>query len=201
MVPVTVAKKANAHIRWVTGHSEISGNEEADAAARAALQELPPRHTQPGYITLAYLRRLMQQYRQNLIDCWWSSVCPARYKDLDLQMRRRKPPELNLPRLLLQRLIAARSGHGDFAEYHRRFHHENAVLDCACGLEKSPTHFVRCRIHASHTRKLRKGRTINDFISHLLGPDGHEKFTEFAKTTGCFGNIPADLFSAGRENS
>ncbi|KAI1005706.1 hypothetical protein K3495_g2518 [Podosphaera aphanis] len=196
-----VAKIANAHVRWVPGDSRISGNEESEAAARAALQELPPRPAQPGYINLAYLRRLMQQYWQNLIDCWWSTVYPARYKDLGLQLRRRKPQELNLPRLLLQRLIAARSGHGDFAEYHRRFHHENAVLDCACGLEKSPTHFVRYRIHAIHTRKLRKGRIINDFISHLLGPDSHEKFTEFAKTTGCFGNIPAYLFSAGHENS
>ncbi|KAI0998194.1 hypothetical protein K3495_g9999 [Podosphaera aphanis] len=63
-----VAKKANTHVRWVPGNPRISRNEEVDAAARAALEELPPRQTQPGYITLAYLRRLMQQYRQNLID-------------------------------------------------------------------------------------------------------------------------------------
>ncbi|KAI0996144.1 hypothetical protein K3495_g12038 [Podosphaera aphanis] len=33
-----VAKKAKAHVRWVPGYSRISGIEEADAAARAALQ-------------------------------------------------------------------------------------------------------------------------------------------------------------------
>ncbi|KAI0994552.1 hypothetical protein K3495_g13629 [Podosphaera aphanis] len=80
-----VARKAKADTIWVAGHSKISGNEEADAETRAALQRLPPRQTQPGYITLACLRRLMHQRRQSLIDDWWSSVCPARYRDLDLK--------------------------------------------------------------------------------------------------------------------
>ena len=43
------------------GHSKTSGNEEADAEARAearaALRDLSERNTQPGYNTLAYLRR------------------------------------------------------------------------------------------------------------------------------------------------
>ncbi|POS87002.1 hypothetical protein EPUL_001339 [Erysiphe pulchra] len=50
-------------LRLVPGHSKIRGNEEADAEARAALRDLPERNTQPGCITLAYLRRLMQQRR------------------------------------------------------------------------------------------------------------------------------------------
>ncbi|KAI0995667.1 hypothetical protein K3495_g12514 [Podosphaera aphanis] len=146
-----VAKKANARVRWVPGHSRISENEEADAAARAALQELPPRLTQPGYITLTYLRRLMRQYRQNLMDCWWSTVCPARYKDLDLQMRRQKPPELNLPRLLLQRLIAARSGHGDFAEYHRSSITKIQFLTAPVGWKNLP-HILFVAEYTSLTR-------------------------------------------------
>ncbi|KAI0991345.1 hypothetical protein K3495_g16842, partial [Podosphaera aphanis] len=175
-----VARKAKAEIIWVPGHSKISGNEEADAEARAALQKLPPRHTQPGHITLAYFRRLMHQRRQSLIDDWWSSVYPARYRDLDLQMRRRKPPELNLPRRLLHKLIAARTGHGDFAAYHRRFNHINANLNCVCGQETSPTHFIRCRRFANQVRKLRKGAKMSDFTAQLLGPRCFENFKEFA---------------------
>ena len=115
-------------------------------------------------------------------------------------MRRRKP-ELALPRGLLHNLLAARSGHGDFAAYHRRFQHDNANLLCVCGQEKSPTHFVRCRRHAFQVRKLRDGMTINTFIGKLLGPHCLDKFKEFAKTTGCFNNSPANLTLAEREGS
>lgn len=106
----------------------------------------------------------MFQYRQNLVNEWWSKVCPARYRDLDLQMRRRKPPELALPQRLLYKLIAARTGHGDFAAYHRRFNHRDADLKCICGQETSPTHFIRCRQYATQVCKLRKGANMREFI-------------------------------------
>lgn len=63
-----VEKRANAEVRWVPGHSNITGNVEADAQARAALRMLPERNIPPSYITLAYLCRLMHQRRQTLID-------------------------------------------------------------------------------------------------------------------------------------
>lgn len=130
---------------------------------------------------------------------WWATACPARYQDLDLQMRRRKPPELALPRKLLHELIAARSGHGDFAAYHRRFHHEDANIYCVCGQEKSPPHFIRSHRYSTHMRKLRKGLTVADFTRQLLGPHGLGKFLEYARTTTCFGNLQANLPSAGCE--
>ncbi|KAI0996060.1 hypothetical protein K3495_g12121 [Podosphaera aphanis] len=144
-----LAKSVNAKFRWVPGHSKISGNEEADAEARAALRDLSERQTQPNYITLAYLRRLMQLHRQQLVEKWWSEVCPPRYQDLDLKMRRRKPPELTLSRRLLHRLKATRTGHGDFAAYHRRFKHLDAELKCVCGQEITPTYFIRYRRYAT----------------------------------------------------
>lgn len=110
----------------------------------------------------------MFQRRQNLVNEWWSSVCPDRYRDLDLQMCRRKPPELTLLRRLLHNLIAARTGHGDFAAYNRRFHHWDANLECICGQENSSTHFIRCRQCATQVRKLGKRATMGDFLSQLL---------------------------------
>ena len=55
------------------------------------------------------------------------------------------PRELTLPRRHLARLLAARSGHGDFSKYHERFKHEDAELRCRCGARKAPTHFLFCR--------------------------------------------------------
>ena len=131
-------------VRWVPGHSNIGGNEEADTAAHAGLLTLPPRQTQPNHTTLAYQRRIMHQLRQGLVDDWWSTACPTRYQDLDLEMRRKKPPELTISRNLHHHLLAVRSGHGDYATYHRRFNHEDANPYCVCGQETSPTHFIRC---------------------------------------------------------
>lgn len=105
----------------------------------------------------------MHQRQQILNDEWWGAARPTRCQDLDLQMRRKKPPELPLSRRLLHHLIAARTGHGDFAAYHRRFNHDDANLECECGLETSSNHFIRCRIYATTTRKLRNGSTLEDF--------------------------------------
>jgi hypothetical protein len=52
--------------------------------------------------------------------------------------------ELQPPRPILHHLLAARSGHGDFADYHERFAHEGADLECSCGRRKAPEHFLIC---------------------------------------------------------
>ncbi|POS82293.1 hypothetical protein EPUL_005561, partial [Erysiphe pulchra] len=102
-----IAQITNDEVRWVPGHSKIRGCEEADLEARSALQILPPRDVAPRNITLAFFRRLIHQRQQDTLDEWWSKACPAQYRDLDLQIRCRKPPELALPRRLLEGLLAA----------------------------------------------------------------------------------------------
>lgn len=114
-------------------------------------------------MTLAYKRLLIHGRKQNLVDEWEAKTHPARYRDLDLQMRRRKPPELPLPRELLHELLVARSELRNFATYHHRIRHKDTITHCVCGLETSPTHFMRCRRHAGHMHKLRQGLDGGDF--------------------------------------
>jgi hypothetical protein len=70
---------------------------------------------------------------------YWAVHAPARYNDLRIRASAlgRPPKELYLPRPILGRLLATRSGHGVFHDYHIRFEHENAVLECSCGAYKS----------------------------------------------------------------
>lgn len=145
------------------------------------------------------MRRLMHQWRQDLVDEWWSAACPARYSDLDLQTRRRKPPELSPSRNLLHHLLTVRSENGDYAAFHRRFKHEDASLNCVCGQETIPTHFIRCRRNAGHFPKLRKGLIVAAFTQQFLGPRGLGNFIEYARMTVRFGNVPVNLSSAGCE--
>lgn len=76
-------------------------------------------------------------------------------------MKAQSLPELFL---ILRRdlglLLAARSGHGDFAAYHCCFKHTEADLYCSCGQEKTPEHAFFCQysrrndiMHSNQTRQ------------------------------------------------
>ncbi|KAK4065927.1 hypothetical protein Purlil1_14011 [Purpureocillium lilacinum] len=49
-----------------------------------------------------------------------------------------------LDRATLHSVLAARSRHGDFADYHERFNYDDARLDCSCGRRKAPEHPFYC---------------------------------------------------------
>jgi hypothetical protein len=61
----------------------------------------------------------------------------------------------------------ARTGHGDFADYHKRFKHENAHLLCQCDAQKAPLHFFFCRI--AKRRAPRPPGPPSEIIPFLLG--------------------------------
>ena len=129
----------------------------------------------------------MNCLRQALLDKWWNKACPPQYCKLDLLMRQCKPTKLGLSRFLLRNLIAACTGHGNFAAHHCRFDNPDALMECTCGEETAPTHFIHCRLHAHVTRRLRGRLSHIDFIHKLLGPKCPEFFKNFEKETCCFG--------------
>ena len=118
----------------------------------------------------------MNQKRQMLLDQFWDESCPPRYRELDLMMRRKKPPELSLPRRLLFEVIAARTGHGNFAAYHRRFNNPNANMKCSCGEEITPTNFMRCKLSNLHTQRVRGSLHTNNFSKLIWGPNASKIF-------------------------
>ena len=72
------------------------------------------------------------------------------------------PKELRLPRPHLHRLLAERSGHGDFKAYHLRFRHRDARLRCSCGLDTAPGHFLTCcRTRRPDLLNKMRGRTLH----------------------------------------
>lgn len=50
-------------------------------------------------------------------------MIPQFYKDLEIHTSPKDLKELALPRSFLDRLLAIRTGHGDFAIYYERFHY------------------------------------------------------------------------------
>lgn len=91
--------------QWIPGHTGITGNEAADKLAKAALNELPPEistespETRSGHrYTFAAVSRLVKERCEKAVESWWSEIRPSRYADLELMMKRSRPPELRLPR-------------------------------------------------------------------------------------------------------
>ena len=120
-------------VRWVPGHIDVPGNVAVDAAAKEGASLQPPPHTEYSY---ASLKRRAKASANSAASTLWLAVCPQTYRDLGIPTAPRLPDELRLPCPLLGRILAARSGHGDFADYHERFKHDNAHLLCRCGAPK-----------------------------------------------------------------
>ena len=95
----------------------------------------------------------------------------------------------------MARLVAARTGHGDFQAYHERWKHHDAPTLCSCGAPKGPVHFyLYQKAQWVWRRKKRKKAPVQGGrqaeIDWILGtPKGVEFFLEYAKETGFFQEI------------
>ncbi len=128
----------------------IKGNEEADALAGRAADPYSPQWTEDPLAlqpTVCGIRSIAQSLKKAAMSSWWAAVEPklsGRYRKWALPYEVKPLKELDLPRSTLHRLLAIRTGHGDFDWYHTKFKHDKAVLDCSCRKKKTPDHLVYC---------------------------------------------------------
>ncbi|KAG6979059.1 putative RNA-directed DNA polymerase from transposon BS [Fusarium oxysporum f. sp. conglutinans] len=178
------ASHGATQVRWIPGHTDIPGNEQADKLAKAASSLPEPEGAQP---TLAYLRKVARQKPKEAFETWWTTSVPEQYKRLNLKATIRCPPELSLPRVALHHLLAARSLHGDFAAYHERFNHDDARVTCSCGRRKAPDHVFYCRKVPRRCR-IRLVPSPTAAVNLAIGRD-LDKYIKLTKSSAFFERI------------
>ncbi len=94
-----------------------------------------------------------------------------------------------MKREVLGWLIAARSGHGHFAAYHKRFQHEEETdTHCVCGQKRAQLHPFSCLLGRTNRALLMCRRTHRELQPEevLESPEGVAVFTQWAPATGLF---------------
>ncbi|RAL62907.1 hypothetical protein DID88_004748 [Monilinia fructigena] len=145
----TLIDRYKVGIIWSPGHMGIEGNEMADELADAGAKEGRMDNDRSAEPTISGIGTTARALANVTTSDWWRrryTGLSASYRKWELGYAIAEPPELRLPRTSLHRLLAARTAHGDFAQYHRRFGHSDAELNCLCGYKKTPEHFVFCEI-------------------------------------------------------
>ncbi|POS84046.1 hypothetical protein EPUL_003921 [Erysiphe pulchra] len=108
-------------VRCIPGHASMAGN---DSLVKSACNEATLRIK----ASISRATRLLNERYEVNITSYWENKAPERYKYLKISMSGKMPEELCfLNCRILGLLLSARSEHGNYAAYHRRFKHDDAT--------------------------------------------------------------------------
>lgn len=173
-------------IIWIPSHNDIQGNVQADLAAKRACNKTSE---QICPLPIASAKKWAKDMLDTAINEYWQKNAPQSYKELGISNFLRFPLELNLPRHLIARIYAARSGHGDFAAYHERFNHTNATNTCSCTALKSPRHVLQCTLPHQRLPKVPRS-SAGDPARYLIGTySGVKELVRWLSATEFFSKI------------
>ncbi|RAL63687.1 hypothetical protein DID88_003730 [Monilinia fructigena] len=189
----------NIRIKWSPGHTEIEGNEAADRLADTGAHT-PDCDPGPASLpTISGIGSIFRDLRSGAQQSWWikrKAKLSAHYLKWDLTYRVGLPRSWTSLGTNYTGSSPSALPHGDFAWYHNKFRHANALTECSCGAAKAPMHLVHCpRSHkrfkdwpsrppippTSNAEGLR-------YLTHLLS--NPMDFAKFLDVTGCYTHLP-----------
>ena len=187
---ISFLESSNQHhieVTWMPGHKKITGNERADALAKAATETAvvnPP-------ISLSHEKA---QSCQRLITSWtmeWRKQlqCPSAFLQANRFAPALKPQEhfTHTPHNLYGRLIQSHTGHAFMGEYYNK-HVPTEEWSCLCGepLQSRNHILTACPTYEDKRQILKKA--LEDLVtSDILGTkDGIKALISFLHATNAF---------------
>lgn len=169
-------KAAKLTFHWVPGHTEIQGNEAADALAKAATYKRPISN-QTSYAMLGLQIKQMetQEWRDKLEKHDAKnpkSVNNYSYrKEFPWKVRGRMIVPIGTPRSTASAFYQLKLGHGSFRSYLYMRDHVDDPLCFMCGEKETPQHLLlACKWHSQARQELKeKLDESRPTISRLLG--------------------------------
>ncbi len=196
-------------VQWIPDHVGIEGSELANQEAKKYAKQPPVAGLNLHQsISIAKCKiRMMKDINWQLE--WqkgtFSGVAQT-YVELGLKptSHAKSLPELRLKREVQRWLIAARSSHRHFSQYHERFGHEEIVVECVFRQRRAQLHPFSCpkaREHRLHLWCKKRQRQLSP-EEVLRTPEGVAVFAKCAPATGLFHRRYNgwDVFGEGEDN-
>ncbi|RAL60701.1 hypothetical protein DID88_010019 [Monilinia fructigena] len=146
----TLIDRYKVGIIWSPGHMGIEGNEMADELADAGANEGRMDNDRSAEPTISGIGTTARALANVIMTSDWESkiyrtfgVIPQVGTRICHSRTLRAPPP---PHVAPPALSRPNGTWRLCAQYHRRFGHSDAELNCLCGYEKTPEHLVFCEI-------------------------------------------------------
>jgi ribonuclease HI len=182
-------------IRWIPGHKGYTGNEHADAIAKAAVNDPPIIHSTITWACKKAKRRALQAWRRD-----WSSLLHTNQTAIALQ---HNPPslhpnpiirEIEGPRDVQLRVIHAITGHGHIGEYYAQFVPAE-TSSCPCGepVQTRGHVLTECELHNSSRHILHNACPSLSIAQLLSTCKGLKALAHFLKESNAFRKARSEL--------
>ncbi|CEA17181.1 hypothetical transmembrane protein [Blumeria hordei DH14] len=99
-----------------------------------------------GYVSFDTAKNRIKVGVSTAMKDYWAKNAPVSYREPAIDSYSRHSKEVSLARTFLSWPYAARSEHGDYAEYHHRFSHQVAYIQCGYGYLKAPLHLLKSHL-------------------------------------------------------
>ncbi|KAH7563621.1 hypothetical protein BM1_00668 [Bipolaris maydis] len=161
-------RKAKIFLKWAPGHTDIEGNERADALAKEATKQTPKK-SQTSLAFLGTKIKLLQRASQ--AEEWRKYREKVREKKtsygaiFDLKLKNQLAIPRGTKRDILSSFYSLKIGHGYFNSYLKRVKRRECDL-CRCGKPQTAEHLLRyCGFYSVERNQLKK--TLNQKILKL----------------------------------